>query len=145
MNYYKYILTALLLFTTVILYAQNDSITPIQVTCKVIDAKTKKPIEYAAVKIIKDSINKAKYTDSNGICYFDSLVPGTYTLYIIFIGYNKITITNIALNKSKVFDIALDSKPSSCCLHCNPRYQLINKTEPTHDNFNSRQIMRMPY
>ncbi len=145
MSLLKIILMCLLYCSVMALSAQNDSIEPLRLTCRVVDEKTKKPVEFASVKLIGKSVEKQKYTDSTGMCYFDSLSSGTFALSSSFTGYAKVTLTNIVILKSRVCNLELRNKPSFP-MHGQPAYyELIEKDEPTHDQFNSRQIMRMPY
>lgn len=127
MNYYKHILTAIFLFNTIILYAQNDSIKPVQIIFKVIDAKTKKPIEYATVIVTGNTYKKSKYTYSNGLCAFDSLPTGTYSACITFTGYIKKIIQNVTPTQSQTFQIELNNDPHNT--GCNFSNPLINKTK----------------
>lgn len=143
MSLFKLLLSCLFYCITTCLYAQNDSIKPVQIIFKVIDAKTKKPIEYATVIVTGNTYKKSKYTHSNGLCAFDSLPTGTYSACITFTGYIKKIIQNVTPTQSQTFQIELNNDPHNT--GCNFSNPLINKTEPTHDNFNSRKIMRMPY
>ncbi len=57
---------------------------------KVVDSKTKKPIEYASVAIIwysKDSVIAGQVTKGNGDFAFENMAFGAYKIRISFIGY----------------------------------------------------------
>ncbi len=142
-DYLQYILAFLLLILASLSQAQNDNLEPIKITGKVIDQNTKKPLKFVFVKLVSESVEQKKYTDSTGTCSFDSLPSGIYIISASYTGYNKATITDIVLIKSKILKVILNHD-----LHnkgCSFSTPLIKKTEPTHDQFNSKQIMRMPY
>jgi hypothetical protein len=142
----KYILLLSFVLFGVNLFAQSDSIKYGKLEVKVIDAKTKKPIEYALVKLEAIGLIKAKYSDNDGEIIFDSLKSKTYKISIIYTGYNKqiyedfkidslcITFKKIELQENKNFVFIT---------RCGP--PIIKKDEPTHNNYNKEQIMRMPY
>ncbi len=68
------------------------------VTGRVIDASTKKPVEYANVSIFnsKDSsIVTGGVTDGNGLFIIKNLVPGEYYAKVSFIGYGTKTVKKI--------------------------------------------------
>jgi iron complex outermembrane recepter protein len=59
---------------------------------KVVDSKTKKPIEYASVAILwfsKDSVVAGQVTKSNGEFAFENMSFGGFRIRITFIGYKK--------------------------------------------------------
>jgi hypothetical protein len=143
MTTFKHIISILLLMPPILSQAQNDSLEPIKVRCKVVDQNTKKPLEYVLVELVSKTVVQKKYTDSSGTCYFDSLSSEIYFISAKLTGYTKTSITDILLIKSKILRVILNND-----LHtkgCSFSISVINKTEPTHDQFNSRQIMRMPY
>lgn len=142
----KYILLFSFLLFGLNLFAQTDTLKYGKLEVKVIDAKTKKPIEYALVKLEAIGLIKAKYSDIDGEIVFDSLKCKTYKISIIYTGYNKqiyedfkkdslcLTFKKIELQENKNFVFIT---------RCGP--PIIKKDEPTQQNFNNRQIMRMPY
>lgn len=127
-------------------FAQTDSIQFGKLEVKVIDAKTKKPIEFAVVKIEKDSFKKSKYADKNGIVYLDSLPVGTYNISTNLTGYMKVILEKIILNTNLITKrtIALDIKTLYPLIQYE-RIPLIKRDEPTQHNLNRQQIMRIPY
>ncbi|MES2380299.1 MAG: carboxypeptidase regulatory-like domain-containing protein [Bacteroidota bacterium] len=148
MNYYKYLLTTVLLFITIILHSQNDSIISIQIASKIIDAKTKKPIEFALIIIERDTFKKQKYSNQDGEFLFDSILPGVYSISVSFPGYTKQTYQCVQITKKNIVSfnrILLSPKVIYIDFDIIGRPKLISTDNPTHDNFNSRQIMRMPY
>ena len=59
---------------------------------KVVDAKTKKPIEYASVAIVwfsKDSVIAGQVSKGNGEFLFENMSFGGFRIRITFIGYKK--------------------------------------------------------
>jgi hypothetical protein len=150
MNHLKYILTLAILVIGLNLFAQTDTVQYGKLEVKVIDAKTKKPIEYAVVTIENDSFKKSHYTDSNGLFVLDNVPFGIYNIYSSFTGYPKMKLQSIGLNKDSItylkFEMIYSGKNS--CMHCDLKLPLkvfIKPDEPTQQNFNNNQIMRMPY
>jgi hypothetical protein len=79
---------------------------------KVVDAKTKKPLDYMNILVTKDGINKGgSMTDENGNYYIKALEPGTYNVIAKYVDYknyeeqgvsvraNNITYVNIEMSK----------------------------------------------
>ncbi len=63
---------------------------------KVIDAKTKKPLDYVSVTIFLNDVVKATaITDDDGQYIVKTLQPGNYTIKVANIGYNNAVITNV--------------------------------------------------
>ena len=146
MNLLKYIFTFTILVIGLNLFAQSDSIKYGKLEVKVIDAKTKKPIEYALVKLEAIGLIKAKYSDIDGEIIFDSLKSKTYKISIIYTGYNKqiyedFKVDSLCLTFKKIE--LKENKNFVFITRCGP--PIIKKDEPTQQNFNNRQIMRMPY
>jgi hypothetical protein len=146
MNFCKNILLISFLLIELNSFAQTDSIKLGKLEVKVIDAKTKKPIEFALVTIEKDSFRKSKYADNNGKVVFDNLPTETYNITTSFPGYSKTIIEDLILkdNKKTKKTIVLDSKT------CNPvinieREPNFKPDEPTPKILINKQIMRMPY
>ncbi len=57
---------------------------------KVIDSKTKKPVDYASVSVLaagRDSLIAGVLTEANGDFSFENITPGSYRIKITFIGY----------------------------------------------------------
>lgn len=146
---YRNILFFVLMLSSLLLKAQNDTLTYTQLKYLVLDEKTKKPIEFATIIIERDSFKKQKYSDQDGESLFDSIQPGAYNISISFPGYVKQTYQNVKISETNLItfnEIFLISKVifiDYCRLKIKPK--LVPIDEPTHDNFNSKQIMRMPY
>lgn len=99
MNLCKHILVYSFLLIGLNSFAQKDSIKDLTFTSKIIDAKTKKPIEYALVTIEKDSFKKSKYADNNGEVIFGIIPNGIYSISISFRGYRKIKTKKLIILK----------------------------------------------
>jgi hypothetical protein len=146
----KYILTLAFLAVGLNLIAQTDIIQYGKLEVKAIDAKTKKPIEYAVVTIENDSFKKSRCTDSNGMFVLDNVTFGIYNIYSSFTGYPKMKLQSVSINKDSItylkFEMIYSGKNS--CMHCDLKLPLkvfIKPDEPTQQNLNNKQIMRMPY
>lgn len=128
-------------------FAQIDSIQFGKLAGKVIDAKTKKPIEYAVITIEKDSFKKSKYSDKEGDFVFSNISVGNYSIYVSYTGYSKMKTENLyVLKDSTSYNVFVMSDPIKF-IGCNfgNNHKLIEKDEPTQQNLNKQQIMRMPY
>lgn len=142
----KYILLFSFLLFGVNLFAQTDTSKYGKLEIKVIDAKTKKPIEYAIVKLEAKGLIKAKYSDNDGEIVFDSLKSITYNLTVIFTGYHKQIYENVIIDSTLKTLKKIELQENKNCVFiitCGPT--IIKKDGPTHDNYNKGQIMRMPY
>jgi hypothetical protein len=131
-------------------FAQTDSIKFGKLEVNIVDEKTKKPIEYAVVTIQSNTFKKSKYSDKNSNAIFDSLLIGNYSINASVTGYLKIKTENSFILKDSTtyqkFEIINTGK--STCIHCDlklPQKEFIKPDEPTHQNLNRQQIMRMPY
>lgn len=128
-------------------FAQTDSIQFGKLAGKVIDAKTKKPIEYAVITIEKDSFKKSKYSDKQGDFIFTNIPVGNYSIYVSYTGYRKMKTENLyVLKDSTSYNVFAMSDPIKF-IGCNfgNDYKLIEKDKPTQHNLNRQQIMLMPY
>lgn len=142
----KYILLFSFLLFGLNLFAQTDTSKYGKLEIKVIDAKTKKPIEYAIVKLEAKGLIKAKYSDNDGEIVFDSLKSKTYNLTVIFTGYHKQIYENVIIDSTLKTLKKIELQENKNCVFiitCGPT--IIKKDGPTHDNYNKGQIMRMPY
>lgn len=147
MNLLKHILTLAILAIGLNLFAQTDTVQYGKLEVKVIDAKTKKPIEYAVVTIENDSFKKSHFTDSNGLFMLDKVTFGIYNIYSSFTGYSKMKLQNVCINKDSITYLKFEMIYSEIKMGCyfGPTKPLIKPNEPTQQNFNNKQIMRMPY
>jgi len=142
----KYILLFLFLLFGLNLFAQTDTIKYGKLEIKVIDAKTKKPIEYAIVKLEAKGLIKAKYSDNDGEIVFNSLKSKRYNLTVIFTGYHKKIYEDFKIDSLCIAFKKIELQENKNCVFiitCGPT--IIKKDGPTHDNYNKGQIMRMPY
>ena len=140
---FKHILLFLFLLSGTLIRAQNDTIYT-QLKCSVIDFKTKKPIDLATITLTKNNFKKQVLTNEDGVYLFDSLLQGNYTIFISATKYNKGSTFDIKIGNPEPFKVLINNKLWFKLTQW--QYPLTRKNdEPTHDNFNSRQIMRMPY
>ncbi len=106
----KILFTAAFAFLSIFTFAQSNFG---EIRGKVVDAKTKKPLDYMNILVMKDGINKGgNMTDENGNYYIKALEPGTYTVIAKYIDYsdyeergvavkaNSITYVNIEMEKA---------------------------------------------
>jgi hypothetical protein len=147
MRLVTYILTLAILAIGLNLFAQTDTVQYGKLEVKVIDAKTKKPIEYAVVTIENDSFKKSHFTDSNGLFMLDKVTFGIYNIDSSFTGYSKMKLQNVCINKDSITYLKFEMIYSEIKMGCyfGPTKPLIKPNEPTQQNFNNKQIMRMPF
>ena len=89
----------LLLFIGTNSFSQTKS--GLKITGKITDASTNRPVEYASVGLTDQITNKivnGAVTDSTGYFEISSLTPGTYTVNIDFIGYQKQDIKDVVVD-----------------------------------------------
>ncbi|MFA9214504.1 MAG: carboxypeptidase-like regulatory domain-containing protein [Candidatus Methylacidiphilales bacterium] len=146
MNHLKYILTLAFLAVGLNLFAQTDTVQYGKLEVKVIDAKTKKPIEFAMVKLEAKDFIRAKFSDADGEIVLDSLRTKTYLLTVTITGYRKKIYEKVVIDKLTDTFLTIELNEIHNLVYitlCGP--QLIKKDGPTQQNFNNKQIMRMPY
>lgn len=74
------------------------------VSGKIVDASTKKPVDYVSVALIRKSDNvtvKAAQTDLNGNFKMDNIAYGSYQLKASFVGYQPFARDSIAINAGR--------------------------------------------
>lgn len=148
MAFFKNILLFSFLIIGLNSFAQTDSIQFGKLEVKVIDAKTRKPIEFAVVIIQSNSLKKLKYSDKNGEIIIDSLPVGTYGVTVGLTGYKKTIFENVILKANAMTKrtVALETTTTICDPVINHNKKpLIKRDEPTQHNLNKQQIMRMPF
>lgn len=148
MIHLKHILLVSFLLIGLNSFAQTDSINYGTLEVKVIDAKTKKPIEFTLVTIEKDSFKKRKYSNKNGEVFFDSLDFGIYNITAGLTGYKKTILENVILKSNTITKktMVLETTTTICDPVINQdKKPLIKRDEPTQLNLNKQQIMRMPF
>lgn len=142
----KYILTLTVLLVGLNLFAQTDTVHYGKLEVKVIDAKTKKPIEFALITIKQEKDTFFNYSDSNGLVTFDNLVRNTYNIEISLTGFQKQILEDVKVMPNvTVFKIITLNYYTICgpIFFKNP--PLIKPDGPTQQNLNKNQIMRMPF
>lgn len=129
------------------LFAQTDTIQYGKLEVKVIDVRTKKPIEYALITIENDSFKKSRYTDSNGLFIMENIPIGTFNIYSSLVSYNKMKLQNVCIDKDSITYLKFEMIYSKIKMGCyfGPSNPLIKKDGPTQQSFDNKQIMRMPY
>lgn len=78
---------------------------------RVFDRETDRPLHGASVLLVDLPLQAA--TDSAGLCYFDGLPPGVYTLQISFVGYRPDTIPGILVNHAETTFVEAGLIPQS--------------------------------
>lgn len=142
----KYILTLTVLLVGLNLFAQTDTVQYGKLEVKVIDEKTKKPIEFALVRVEAKDFIGTKFSNADGEIVLDSLKTKTYFLTITITGYHKKIYEKVVIDKltDTFLIIELNEIHNLVCITlCGP--QLIKRDGPTQQNLNNKQIMRMPY
>ncbi len=84
------------LFMSVTVWAQGT----LKISGRVVDAATKKPVDYATVSLLAAGSDKpvgGTITDANGFFMIDKVTKGNYRVMVIFIGY-------VAYNSSQFVD-----------------------------------------
>ncbi len=146
MNHLKQILTLSILVIGLNLFAQTDTVQYGKLEVKVIDAMTKKPLGNAVVKLESITYLKSKNSDSIGLAVYDSLLTAIYNITTTYPGYQKAKLEEVLI-KSNIITyriISIFNTNTTFCDIPQPK-PLIKKDEPTQQNFNNNQIMRMPY
>lgn len=93
-------LGCMLLVPCLALLAQQNNIKllPGKITGRVVDSATMQNIDYATISVFiegKENPVTGTTSDSKGLFKIDNLAPGTYTVVVDFIGYNKKTIARV--------------------------------------------------
>lgn len=97
--------TIVLLLPCLALLAQQKDVKPLpgKITGRVIDSATSQNIDYATISVFidgKETPLTGTTSDSKGLFKVDNLAPGTYTVVVDFIGYNKKTIAHVPITPS---------------------------------------------
>lgn len=104
-NYIKAAFIVILFSLTTMAAPNNDATTKKgTIKAKILDGKTNEPIEYANVTIhnAKDStFIGGTVSGNNGDLVFQNLPEGNYYVTVSYIGYEKLTIPNIKIDKEK--------------------------------------------
>ncbi len=91
-------------------FAQTDTVQYGKLEVKVIDAKTKKPLEFASISIQINDKKLNKYSDKDGICKINFIPFGKHTINISLSGYCRAKQIEIVFSKDsntifKVFEL----------------------------------------
>ncbi len=139
----RYIIWMLLMLCSSAIFAQNKTPNHGSLELKIIDAVTKKPIEFAIIIIQSTTYKKSQPSDKNGEVKFDSLASGKYDAMISFVGYRKLMLTDIPINADKITSrtIALESNTATQlhALMIRDKAQLIDKDDPTQNSYRTIQ------
>lgn len=142
----RYIIWILLMLCSSAIFAQNKTPNYGSLELKIIDAVTKKPIEFAIIIIQSTTYKKSQPSDKNGEVKFDSLAADKYDAMISFVGYRKLMLTDIPINADKITSrtIALESNTATQlhALMIHDKAQVIDKDDPTQNSF--RKIQTKP-
>lgn len=140
----RYIIWMLLMLCSSAIFAQNKTPNSGSIELKIIDAITKKPIEFAVITIQSKNIKKSKYSDKNGNVIFDSICVDNYSVEIKFTGYQKHIVKDISVftNKTTIKTIALEYSNSSQEIVIRDKAILIDKDDPTQNSY--RTIQKKP-
>lgn len=91
----------ILMLVSIMSYAQQNSTTKAcSIHGKITDNKTNEEIPFASVILYKNDTSKVAVStsDMNGDYCFKNIAAGKYKLSVVYVGYNKHDIKNIALN-----------------------------------------------
>lgn len=145
-KYFKNILLFSFLLFGLNSFAQTDTIKYSKLKLTIIDSITKKPIEFAIVKLETKDFIKMKYSDIDGEIIFDSLKSKTYKISVIYTGYNKQIYEDFKIDSLCIAFKKIELQQNKNFVHFYIRKpQIIKRDEPTQQYYNNKQIMRMPY
>lgn len=113
--------------------AQNKNIAKGSLSIKVIDAISKKPIEFVIVTITTNNLKRSNYTNKEGVVKFDSLLANNYSVNTSCTGYQKKYIDLIKVYAGKLVyrKIELDNKSLNSVVIVSNKAQLIDSDDPT--------------
>ena len=97
----KIIISVLLLLLFICTNSFSQTKSGLKITGKIVDAASSLPVEYASVGLTDQLTNKVvngTVTDTMGYFEITGITPGTYTVSIDFIGYQKKEWKDIAVN-----------------------------------------------
>jgi hypothetical protein len=76
---------------------------------KVVDAKTKKPLDYMNILVTKDGMSKGgAMTDDNGNYYIKALEPGSYTIVAKYIDYRDYEERGVAVRANNIIYVNVE-------------------------------------
>ncbi len=111
----KYFLTSIFLFSIVLSFAQvtgDPASTSLRkkgigkITGKVLDDKGGTGVEFATVSLfLGDKLVDGTITDDNGKYALNELIDGNYAIEVSFLGYDKIVMENIVIEKERTVNL----------------------------------------
>jgi hypothetical protein len=113
---------------------------------KIIDADTKKPLEYANIQLELNGIIKAQaQTDDEGDYIIKPLQPGNYTMKISYGGKNMV-LTDISVVSDQITtqDVNMQVAQQLQTVTIKTKRQLINRDGRSGIQLGSKEIMRLP-
>ena len=139
----KHILWVLLMIFSSSIYAQNVTSNSGIISGKVIDAKTKKPLDYVSLTLKLKGVNIATaLSDDDGLYTFKNLKPDSnYSLELNYVGYPNSIIYQICVknNDTLKLDLAMESGNQLHELMIVKKKSLIGKSD-----MHSKTIMASP-
>ena len=108
----KHILWMLLMVVGNSNFAQNSTSNSGIISGKVIDSKTKKPLDYVSLTLKLKGVNVATtLSDDDGLYTFKNLKPDSnYSLHLMYVGYPNSSFMNINLNENDSLNLNLEMK-----------------------------------
>ncbi|MBJ7429159.1 MAG: von Willebrand factor type A domain-containing protein, partial [Bacteroidia bacterium] len=130
------IIWMLLMLCSSTIIAQNKNIAKGSLNIKVIDAISKKPIEFVLVTVTTTNFKKSNYTNKDGVVKFDSLLVNTYSVTTSCTGYQKKHIDLIKVYSGKLVyrKIELDNKSLNTVMIVSNKAPLIDADDPTQSS-----------
>lgn len=88
--------------------AQNNTSTKVatsgKISGKIIDSQTQQALDFVTISLLKSTetaASKGTYTNESGEFLFQKIPFGAYKITISYVGYETITLNNIAINEGK--------------------------------------------
>lgn len=150
----KYFVVALILcLVSLDTRAQQGDTTLGWIRGKVVDRKTKNPLDFAIVQLESNKkIIAEVMTDDTGGYVLKSVQPGEYELIVTYVGYRKSIIKEMVVRGGwiSIQDIAMEANGKSdlsqpIIFRCGMRWTLIDPEGKSGKKFTSRDIQRLPY
>jgi len=116
---------------------------------KIIDAKTKKPLDYASITIeLNGAVKATTLSDDDGNFIVKTLQPGEYTLKVTYTGYVNAVVNDVDVYSDQITfqNISLQAKEEGKLID----EVVIRRTKPLIDpdkqgmTKNSKEIMALP-
>lgn len=128
-----FIIWMLLMLCSSTIIAQNKNIAKGSLSIKVIDAISKKPIEFVIVTITTNNLKRSNYTNKEGVAKFDSLLANNYSVNTSCTGYQKkyTDLIKVYAGKLVYTKIELDNKSLNSVVIVTNKAPLIDSDDPT--------------